>query len=143
MANDLGKHVEDHTHVLQVLRGLNKKYDHVKTYLKRARLFPSFHDIRNDHFLEELILDAEASSGSATALAALGGQQQQPSPTPAQQCRPPSSPAPFGDPRPPTPPSTSGGGHGGEGGGTSTDGTTTPTTDQGRGGTPRPSFYNP
>jgi hypothetical protein len=85
MANDLDKHVEDHTLVLQVLWGLNKKYDHVKTYLKRARPFPSFHDICND-LLEELTLDAKASSSSATALAALGGQQQQPSHTLAQQC---------------------------------------------------------
>jgi hypothetical protein len=70
---DLGEHVEDRTLVLQVLRGLNKKYDHVKTYLKRARLFSSFHDVRNDLLLEELSLDAEASSGSATALVASGG----------------------------------------------------------------------
>jgi hypothetical protein len=83
---NLDEHVEDHTLVLQVLRGLNKKYDHVKTYMKRAQQFPSFHDFRNDLLLEELTLDAEASSGSATTLAASGGQQQRPSPTPAQQC---------------------------------------------------------
>jgi hypothetical protein len=33
---DLGEHVEDRTLVLNVLQGLNKKYDHVKTNLKRA-----------------------------------------------------------------------------------------------------------
>jgi hypothetical protein len=33
---DLYEHVWDCTLVLQVLRGLNKKYDHVKTYLKRV-----------------------------------------------------------------------------------------------------------
>jgi hypothetical protein len=71
---DLGEHVEDHTIVLNVLWVLNKKYDHVKMYLKRVRLFPSFHNIRND-LLEELTLDAEATSGSATALATSGGQQ--------------------------------------------------------------------
>jgi hypothetical protein len=101
MANDLcdlDENVEDHTLVLQVLRGLNKKYDHVKTYLKWVRPFPSFHDVRNNLLLEELTLDAEASSGLATALPASGGQQQRPSPTPVQQCRPPSFPAPFGGP---------------------------------------------
>jgi hypothetical protein len=65
MASDLGEHVEDRTLVLNVLWGLNKKYDHIKTYLKRARSFPSFHEVRND-LLEDLTLDAEASSGSAT-----------------------------------------------------------------------------
>jgi hypothetical protein len=109
-------------------------------------------------------LDTEASSGSAIALVASGGQQQRPSPTPVQQCRPPSSPAPFGGPQPLTPPNTGSGGGGGssggggggsghrrcnrsggsgEGGGGGTGDTTTPTTGQGRGGTPWPSFYNP
>jgi hypothetical protein len=50
-------------------------YDHVKTYLKRVRSFPSFHDVGNDLLLEELTLDIEATSGSATALVASGGQQ--------------------------------------------------------------------
>jgi hypothetical protein len=79
---DLGEHVEDRTLVLHVLWGLNKKYDYVKTYLKRARPFPSFHDVCNDLLLKELTLDAESSLGSATALAASGGQQQRLSPTP-------------------------------------------------------------
>jgi hypothetical protein len=140
MASNLGEHVEDRTLVLSVLWGLNKKYDHIKTYLKRARSFPSFHEVRNDLLLEDLTLDVEASSGSATAIAASGGQQQQPSPTPAQQCQPPSSPTPFGGPRPPTPPDIGGGRGGGggrgNGGDNSNGGTTTPTTCQGRGDIP-------
>jgi hypothetical protein len=74
---DLDEHVEDSTLVPQILRGLNKKYDHVKTFLKQTWSLPSFHDVRN-YLLEKLTLDAEASSGSATALAASGGQQQRP-----------------------------------------------------------------
>jgi hypothetical protein len=70
---DLSEHVKDRTLVLHVLRGLNKKYDDVKTSLKRARSFPSFHDVRNDLLLEELTLDAEASSGSTTTLVASSG----------------------------------------------------------------------
>jgi hypothetical protein len=118
--HDLDEHVEDRTLVLDVLRGLNKKYDHVKTYPKQVPSFPSFHDICNDLLLEELTLDADATSGSTTALAASGERQQRPSPTP----RPPwwSSI--------PNSPGASGGGCGGDGG------TTTPTTGQGRGGTP-------
>jgi hypothetical protein len=120
MADDhdgLSEHVEHCILVLQVLRGLNKKYDHIKTNLKRARPFPSFHDVRNDLLLEELTLAIESLLGSATALAAPGGQQQRPSPTPAQQCRPPSSLAPFSGLRLSTPPDTSGGGQGRGGGG--------------------------
>jgi hypothetical protein len=45
MADDLGEHVEDHTLVLNVLQGLNKKYDRVKTYLKWVRSFPSFQSV--------------------------------------------------------------------------------------------------
>jgi hypothetical protein len=122
MADDLcnlDKHMKDRTLVLHILRGLNKKYDHVETYLKRAQPFPSFHNVCNNLLLEELTLDAEASSGSATILAASGGQQQQRSPTPAQQCRPPSSPAPFHGPQPVTPPDIGDDGRGGGGGGSS------------------------
>jgi hypothetical protein len=43
-------------------------------YLKRARTFPSFHDIYNDLLLKELMLDAKAAFGSASALAASDGQ---------------------------------------------------------------------
>ena len=80
---DLGEPVADRTLVLNILRGLNKRYDHLKTFLKRAKPFPSFHDVRNDLLLEELTLDSEAASGPATALAASGGQQQRPPPFPA------------------------------------------------------------
>jgi hypothetical protein len=83
---DLSEHLEVHTLSLNVLRGLNKKYDHVKMYLKRAWPFLSFHDVRNDLLLEELTLDTEASLSLATSLTASAKQQQRPSPTLAQQC---------------------------------------------------------
>jgi hypothetical protein len=73
MTDDLDEHMEDHTLVLQVLRGMNKKYDHVMTYLKRARPFLSFHDFHSDLLLEELTLDAEATSNSTTSVTASGG----------------------------------------------------------------------
>jgi hypothetical protein len=37
---DLDEHVEDSTLVPQILRGLNKKYDHVKTFLKQTWSLP-------------------------------------------------------------------------------------------------------
>jgi hypothetical protein len=77
MANtlrDLDKPVADHTLVLNVLRGLNNKYDHLKTYLKRALPFPSFHDVCNDLLLEDITLGVEATSG--------GLQQRHPLPLP-------------------------------------------------------------
>jgi hypothetical protein len=49
--------------------------DYCRRMKGMAEPFPSFHDVRNDLLLEELTLDAKASSGSATALAASGGQQ--------------------------------------------------------------------
>jgi hypothetical protein len=106
-------------------------------YLKQVRPFPSFHDIRNDLLLEELTLDVEASSGSTTALAASGGQQQRPLPAPAQLCQAPSFLAPFSDPRSITPPDIGGSGGGGERHCCNhSNDDTTPTTDEGMGDTP-------
>jgi hypothetical protein len=64
--------VEDGTLVINIPQGLNKKYNHVKTYLKQTRSFPSFYDVCNDLLPEELTLDTKASSGLAIALTALG-----------------------------------------------------------------------
>jgi hypothetical protein len=56
---DLGGTVADHTFVLHVLYGLRKKYDHLKTYLKWARPFPSFRDVSKDLLLD-ITLGVEA-----------------------------------------------------------------------------------
>jgi hypothetical protein len=45
---DLCELVVDHTHLLNILLELNKKYDHLKTFLKRGKPFPSFLDVCND-----------------------------------------------------------------------------------------------
>jgi hypothetical protein len=66
---DLDESVTDLTLVLNVVRGLNKKYNHLNTFLKQAKPFPSFHDVRNDLLLKDLTLDAEATTGSAMSLA--------------------------------------------------------------------------
>jgi hypothetical protein len=64
MADDLraiGETVTDRHLVLNLLQGLNKRFDHIKIFIKRSQSFPSFHTIRNDLKLEEIELDHSAS----------------------------------------------------------------------------------
>jgi hypothetical protein len=53
----LGETVTNHHLVLNLLQGLNKRFDHMKIFIKRSQSFPSFHTIRNDLELEEIELD--------------------------------------------------------------------------------------
>jgi hypothetical protein len=136
---DLDEPMAEHTLVLNILRGLNKRYDLLNTFLKRVVPFPSFHDVHNDLLLEELTMGVEAASDSATTFTASSGQQYRPLPFPT----------PFGAPCP-LPPPGDGGGHdngGGDGGcrchNNRRRSISTPTINQDRGNTPWPSFYNP
>jgi hypothetical protein len=64
MADDLrslGETVTDHHLVLNLLHGLNKMFDHMKIFIKRSQLFPSFYTIRNDLKLEKIELDHSAA----------------------------------------------------------------------------------
>lgn len=54
--------------------GLNKKFESLKTVLKRTKPFPSFRKVRND-LLEELTLDTGATSGSTFAFTTSSGPQ--------------------------------------------------------------------
>jgi hypothetical protein len=66
MADDLralGETVIDRHLVLHLLQGLNKRFDHMKIFVKRSQPFPSFHTIRNDLKLEEIELDHLAAHG--------------------------------------------------------------------------------
>jgi hypothetical protein len=70
MADDLralGETVTDRHLVLNLLQGLNKRFDHMKIFIKRSQPFPSFHTIRNDLKLEEIELDHSAAQGQAFA----------------------------------------------------------------------------
>lgn len=58
--HNLGETVSGHTLVLNLLCALRRRYDHLKALIKRTVLFPSFHDIRNELFLEELTMDDES-----------------------------------------------------------------------------------
>jgi hypothetical protein len=79
----LGKPLPDRTLVLNILRGLNKRYNHLKTFLKLAIPFPSFHGIHNDLMLEDITMGVEAISNSATDFVASDGQQSCPPPSAA------------------------------------------------------------
>lgn len=65
---DLGEVIRDRTLVLNVLRGLNEKFAHMKAHFKRSKPFPSFNEVRNDLILEEI--DSSAPPPPATALVA-------------------------------------------------------------------------
>jgi hypothetical protein len=57
----LGETVTDRHLVLNLLHGLNKKFDHMKIFIKRSQPFPSFHTVRNDLELDEIELDHSAA----------------------------------------------------------------------------------
>jgi hypothetical protein len=59
MTNDLtalGEVVTDRTLILNVLRGLNKRFTHVGALLRHTRPFPTFLEVKDDLSLEELTL---------------------------------------------------------------------------------------
>ena len=91
MADDLralGETVTDRHLVLNLLQGLNKKFDHMKIFIKQSQPFPSFDTVRNDLELEEIELDHSTAQGQASALYS----------TPSGGGRPPQQQLP---PRPP------------------------------------------
>lgn len=57
---DLGEPILGRTLILNLQCGLSRRYDHLKALIKRTMSFPSFHDIRNELFLEELTMDNES-----------------------------------------------------------------------------------
>jgi hypothetical protein len=42
-------------------QGLNKRFDHMKVFIKRLQPFPSLHTVRKDLKLEEIQLDNSAA----------------------------------------------------------------------------------
>jgi hypothetical protein len=60
MADDLralAETVTDHHLVLNLLQGMNKRFNHMKIFIKQSQPFPSFHTISNNLELEEIELD--------------------------------------------------------------------------------------
>jgi hypothetical protein len=52
--------------ILYLLQGLNKRFDHMKIFIKRSQSFPSLHTISNNLELEEIKLDHSVAQGQVT-----------------------------------------------------------------------------
>ncbi|XP_066373699.1 uncharacterized protein [Miscanthus floridulus] len=78
---DLGEPVNDMTLVLNLLRGLNGRFEAIGLHLSRRRPFPTFLQARNDLILEELTMAESAPPPSTTALTATFGSARESAPT--------------------------------------------------------------
>jgi hypothetical protein len=67
---DLGEPIVDRTLVLNLLCGLNPRYDHLKTLIKRIEPFPTFHIVHNKLLLEELTMETEAPTPASALYSA-------------------------------------------------------------------------
>jgi hypothetical protein len=87
---DLGSPVDDRILVLNILHGLNPRFEHLGTIIRHYTLFPSFLKVRNDLILEELHLDSSGPPADATALYTCPAPAiaRPPAPTPAPPSRP-------------------------------------------------------
>jgi hypothetical protein len=65
---DLGSPVDDRILVLNILRGLNPRFEHLDAIIRCYTPFPSFLKVRDDLILEELHLDSSGSPADATTL---------------------------------------------------------------------------
>jgi hypothetical protein len=128
---DLGEPVSDRTLVLNVLRGLNERFQFMVQLITRQKPFPSFGDVRADLRLADLNMGQ--SSGTPTAFLASSSSKS-----------PPAAPAPS--PAPPKLPTTPsfGGSHSGSGSGAGRGRRRRGGRNQGTlGGQQWPSLYNP
>jgi len=66
---DLGEPIQDRTLVLNVLRGLNERFQFMSQLVTRQRPFPSFADVRADLRLAELDMGTPSASPSALVAA--------------------------------------------------------------------------
>jgi hypothetical protein len=143
----LGVTVTDRHLVLNLLQGLNKRFDHMKIFIKRSQSFPSFHTVRNDLELEEIELDHSAAQGQASAFYSApsrGGcpPQQQLPPCPSSQEPPcPQAAPPLPAPNPNN--SSKGKGKGKRKGKGKNNGSGNNSGNNSRGTPAWPSFYNP
>jgi hypothetical protein len=65
---DLGSPVEDQILILNILRGLNQRFKHVVSIIRRYSSFPNFLKVRDDLLLEEIHMDSTSPSAAPTAL---------------------------------------------------------------------------
>jgi hypothetical protein len=90
---DLGSPVDDRILVLNILRGLNPRFEHLDTIIRCYTPFPSFLKVRDDLILEELHLDSLDPPADATALytCTAPAAAKPPAPASAPPSRPPSN----------------------------------------------------
>jgi hypothetical protein len=67
---ELGEPISDRLLTINLLRGLNDRFAHLRSYLKRQRPFPSFVEARSELLLEELSMGPGAASAAPSALVA-------------------------------------------------------------------------
>jgi hypothetical protein len=65
---DLGVPVEDWILVLNILRGLNQRFEHVGSIIRRYSPFSNFLKVRDDLLLEEIHKDSTGPPAASTAL---------------------------------------------------------------------------
>jgi hypothetical protein len=65
---DLGSPVDDQILILNILRGLNPRFEHLGAIIWRYTPFPSFLKVQDDLILEEHHLDSSGPPADATAL---------------------------------------------------------------------------
>jgi hypothetical protein len=65
---DLGFPVEDRILILNIFRGLNQRFEHVGSIIRRYSPFPNFLKVRDDLLLEEIHMDSTSPSAAPTAL---------------------------------------------------------------------------
>jgi hypothetical protein len=65
---DLGSPVEDWILVLNILWGLNQRFEHVGSIIRRYSPFPNFLKVRDDLLLEEIHMDSIDPSAAPLAL---------------------------------------------------------------------------
>eukprot|EP00267_Zea_mays_P031676 XP_008664224.1 uncharacterized protein LOC103642825 [Zea mays] len=67
---ELGEPISDRLLTINLLRGLNDRFAHLRSYLKRQRPFPSFVEVRSELLLEELSMGPVATSAAPSVLVA-------------------------------------------------------------------------
>jgi hypothetical protein len=70
--HDLGEPVSDRTLVLNIVRGLNERFQALGLHLRHTNPLPSFLQVRDDLALEELTMAKAAPAAALTALSNIG-----------------------------------------------------------------------
>jgi hypothetical protein len=84
---DLGEPINDHTLVLNILRGLNERFQFMLQLVTRQRSFPSFADVRADLRLAELNMPPPSAPPSALIASSSSKPPGPASPRPPQAAR--------------------------------------------------------